>query len=448
MNQKILAALALVCLFGACKSAKKETTSGYEDGLTKYLSSTIEKDSLINPPAQYYKRTIPANEITKYQTLLWSSWKKANAERLKTWAQLSDNSTKDSLIWQLPDQKKMLFSMSKKGNRPDGGYPLYINLHGGGCFPDESGPWTSPSNDSEWKAAKSLGAKYQDSPSMYFIPRMPDDRRGRWYHRAAIAAWIRTWQLAVLSGDINADKTYIMGISEGGYGSFRMGVFLADYFAGAGPMAGPVWADQEPIENLRNTAFHIEVGEKDYAYGRVQNGRDWKKLLDSAAAKNPGQFKHEVEIQNGRGHGIDYFRTAPWLKQFTRKAYPDTLSMVYYAQVDSIYGGEPNVPSTYRKGFGYLRLDGLSKTGERKFYIEKKGNTYQVSSSNVKGKVKGKVKLYIDKVDFSQPILVYYNSKLISNKKLKPNVGTMTESLALFGDPERLFPVAVDILIE
>jgi hypothetical protein len=44
--------------------------------------------------------------------------------------------------------------------------------------------------------------------------------------------------------------------------------------------------------------------------------------------------------------------------------------------------------------------------------------------------------------------MVYYNDRLINNKKLKPNVGTMAESLALFGDPERVFPASINMLIE
>lgn len=419
-----------------------------ENYLLKYLSSSIETDSLLNPDRSYYSKNISEDEINIYREKLWILWKQANAKRLATWANIANQSSIDSLLWNLPDEKRMLFSLVKKGDRPDNGYPLFINLHGGGCFPNEKGPWTSPVNNAEWKAAKFLAGKYQDEPSLYFIPRMANDRRGRWYHRAEIAAWMRAWQLGVLSGDVDPDRAYIMGISEGGYGSFRMGVYLADYFAAAGPMAGPVWADQEPIENLRNTALRIEVGEHDNAYGRAQNARNWKLKLDSAAAANPGQFIHHINIQEGKSHGINYYNTSSWLKQFKRNSYPDTLSLRYYAQCDTIYGGEPGRPATYRKGFGYLRLDGLSETGERSFYLEKSGNTYIITSANTKGKVIGKLVLYADKVDFKQAVKVYYNNKLVFNSKVKPNIGTMTESLALFGDPKRIFPAAVEITVD
>jgi hypothetical protein len=155
-----------------------------------------------------------------------------------------------------------------------------------------------------------------------------------------------------------------------------------------------------------------------------------------------------VEIQAGKGHGIDYMRAAPWIKQFSRKNYPDTLSWMYYAQCDTIYNAEPNQPCTYRKGFGYVRLDGLSQSGERDFYVEKHGNDYTIRSSNRKGAVKGEIRLYIDNVDFAAPVKVKYNGKEVFSGKLKLNVGTMAESLALFGDPLRIFPAAVAVKIE
>lgn len=447
MRPGLFLSLTLVA-FISCNISKKNSNDFNQDEIVTYLSSTLEQYNFPVPGSEYYRNSIAEADIPKFRETIWTLWKQANKQRLASWQPIAEGSTQDSIIWDLPDQKKMLFAVFKKGIRPVGGYPLFINLHGGGCYPKERGPWTSAMNNSEWKAAKTLGARYADGPSLYFVPRMPDDRRGRWYHRAAIAAWIRAWQLGVLSGDVNPDKAYIMGISEGGYGSFRMGVFLADYFAAAGPMAGPVWVNQEPVENLRNTALRIEVGENDHAYGRATNAKDWKIRLDSAALKNPGQFIHAVEIQKGRGHGIDYFRTAPWLKQFTRNPYPDTLSMVYYAQCDSIYGGEPNVPCTYRKGFGYLRLDGLSQTGERKFQVIKRGNTYRVNSSNVKGSVKGTVKLYVDRVNFSEPVKIFYNDKVVHDKKMLPNIGVMAESMALFGDPRRIFAASVTIKID
>ncbi len=453
-----LVVVLVIFLHFSCSPVKVSSKVPADENIVNYFSSVLDTANLVNPDKAYYKEIISVEDIGVRRLSLWNEWKKANMKRLATWPSIKENTLQDSLLWYLPTDKKALFTIMKKGNRPKDGYPMFINLHGGGTFPDAATPWGPDENDREWLAAKYLSQKYADSPSLYFIPRMADDRRGRWYHSGEQAEFIRAWQLAVLSGDADPNKIYIEGISEGGYGSFRMGPFFADYFAAAGPMAGASNINEAPIENMRNTPFIISVGEYDFAYGRVDGAREWKKYLDSAAKSNSGQFIHEVDIQSGRGHGIDYYKTAPWLKQFTRNPYPDTVSFQYYAVHDTVFDKKDDTSFTYRKGFGYIRLDGLShsvekdqdgllKTGIRDFYIEKKGNVYHIRSFNRIGSVSGFINIYLDKVDFLLPVTVYFNGEKVYNDKVKPNIGTMMESLALFGDPDRIFAAKIRVKI-
>ena len=63
----------------------------------------------------------------------------------------------------------------------------------------------------------------------------------------------------------------------------------------------------------------------------------------------------------------------------------------------------------YRKGFGYVRLDGLNKKQEviKSFEIKRTVITMISLQRMLKGVVSGKNKksLYVDKVDFSKPIV-------------------------------------------
>lgn len=456
----ILANLFLLLSLPLYLSAQKKVNLNNDgEELSKYFAATIEVEVLNNPAKAWYGKVIAAADIPAYRKLLWEEWRKANADRLKGWPSLKAQEVKDSLVWDLPTAKKALFAVLKKGARPEDGYPMFINLHGGGTFPGTKTIWGPSPNDGEWKAAKRLSTRYADTPSLYFVPRMADDRRGRWYHKGEQTEFIRAWQLGVLSGDVNPDQVYITGISEGGYGSFRMGPFFADYFAAAGPMAGVSYHNEAPLENMRNTPFYIAVGEFDFAYGRALGGAQWKKQMDSAAHANPGQFAHVVDIQKGKGHGIDYFKTTPWLRKFTRNTYPDTLSFQYYAVHDTVFNKVNDTSFTYRKGFGYVRLDGLNQiaktlpdgflqTGLRDFYIEKKGNTYHIKSDNRIGVTTGSISLYLDHIDYSKQVLIYYNGQLIQKKKVAPNLGVMAESLALFGDPKRVFAAKLDVKID
>ena len=62
-------------------------------------------------------------------------------------------------------------------------------------------------------------------------------------------------RLAFASGDIDPDRIYITGISEGAYGTQRLASFFADYLAGGGAMAGGEPLKNAPAENLANTPF-------------------------------------------------------------------------------------------------------------------------------------------------------------------------------------------------
>lgn len=403
--------------------------------IVSYFTAQLaaERISAINPA--YYQQIVHPDSLSFKKKELWALWKRANSDRLASLPIASSSGVE--FVWEIPQNQQMKVEVFTKGDKPGGGYPFFINLHGGGRFPKTPGPSESPINSSEWRAAKMLGRQYKDSPSLYFVPRMADDRVGRWYLLPQQVAWLRAWQLAVLSGQVDPNKTYIVGISEGSYGSLRMGTFYADYFAGIGPMAGPEAATAAPIENLRNTAIRIEVGELDTGFERNIMGADWQRRLDSAAQANPGQFDHEVVIQQGRGHGINYHQVTPWLVQKTRNAYPDTLSFMYY----DIDGG-------YRNGFGYVRLDGLTRDGSRKsFKVVKQGNTYDISTADVSGAVSGKIALYLEHIDYTTPVTVILNGREVFRSNVACSVGVMIESIAVFGDPNRIFASKIELAI-
>lgn len=60
---------------------------------------------------------------------------------------------------------------------------------------------------------------------------------------------------------------------------------------------------------------------------------------------------------------------------------------------------------------------------------------------------RGKVRVYLneEEYDLSQPVKVVLNGVEIFNGVVTPTLETMVESCALFYDPERLFPAAIDI---
>ena len=116
---------------------------------------------------------------------------------------------------------------------PNKGYPLFLYIHG-------SGP-----KENEWSTGLKICSRFDDAPSLYFIPQIPSEGQYyRWWQKGKQAIWERLLRQSFVSGKIDPLRVYFFGISEGGYGSQRLASFYADYLAAAGPMAGG-----EPLKN-------------------------------------------------------------------------------------------------------------------------------------------------------------------------------------------------------
>ena len=81
-------------------------------------------------------------------------------------------------------------------------------------------------------------------------------------------AWERLLRQALAEGNVDANRLYVFGISEGGYGSQRLASFYADYWAAAGPMAGGEPLKNAPIENCANIGFSFLTGADDTGFYR------------------------------------------------------------------------------------------------------------------------------------------------------------------------------------
>ena len=60
---------------------------------------------------------------------------------------------------------------------------------------------------------------------------------------------------------------------------------------------------------------------------------------------------------------------------------------------------------------------------------------------------KGNITIYLNEelFDLKKPITILLNGKKIFKGKVKPSLDTMVESCALYYDPERIFPAAIEV---
>ena len=219
--------------------------------------------------------------------------------------------------------KEMPFYLLAKGARGSNGWPTYFALHGGGMDPNATGPHTARFNDSEWAAQVRFFETIYPS-GLYFIPRMAEDRDGRWWYSYCQAIYDRAIRSAILFRGADPNRIYVMGISEGGYAGYRLGAHMADRWAASCAMAAAEPMDTSPPENFRNLPFRCGIGELDSMFSRNILARNYfAKLAELKTADGDASaYVNFFDQQKGRGHGIDYKPGPLWIEQFVRNPWP------------------------------------------------------------------------------------------------------------------------------
>jgi predicted esterase len=391
--------------------------------------------------------------LANMQAFVWETWREANLhfneEKL-----ISTESIELARAgkWHLPEHLEpdaiMNYYWGSKGARPDGGYPLFLYLHGSG----------NPVR--EWANGLRFAQTFDDAPSIYFVPQIPNTGSWyRWYQQSKQFAWERLLRLAFLDKEINPNKIYFFGISEGGYGSQRLGAFYADYLAGAGPMASGEPLKNAPVENYRNTSFSLLTGALDDGFGRSQLTMYAKEAFSALETKYPGSFIHRIELIPDRGHSIPYGYTTPWLKQFARNSHPKQVSWENFA-----------MHGRYRRGFYNIVVNERSNDDEsQRTYYEMKidGNdisltvdlvsyeTIEWHQTGIEMKfartytpaTKGKITIYLcpELINPNENVTLTVNGKEVFRGKVQPELRHIVNSCAVFFDPMRLFPAAIEV---
>lgn len=453
--KKIILASALLAVAAFCHADNSDDRfpKGKASKISEYFTGTITGEEVKNK----FNDKIDVDEIEETRRKVWNCWKDAveDLDEEKLIAPFTKDEPRNIGRWELPvtlePEAIMPYYFIKKGEKPEKGYPLFLYMHG-------SGP-----KDSEWENGFRLCSMFDDSPSLYFVPQIPIARGElyRWAIQSKQWAWEKLLRLAFVNGDIDPNRIYFFGISEGGYGSQRLASFYADYLAGAGPMAGGEPLKNAPMENLANIAFSLRTGEHDYGFARNVMTQNAAATIDSLAKAHPGLYNYFIEIVPGMGHGINYEKTTPWLKQFSRNANP---TYFYWEDYD-MYG-------RHRTGFYNIKVNEISRNNheERTCYemnisdntvnLTVKNATYTTTKSmynipmffsrSYTPAKKGNITIYLSEkhFDFTKPIKVIVNGNEVFNDKVNPDLKAMVESCAEFFDPERVFPASIDVDIK
>lgn len=442
------AGLALQPLFASGST----TPESDKQDMVSFFTQKLKGGQLSNAPS----KSLKAKDIKLWQSQVWKAWKEAQAgfdeERLSP---IDTLGSKAAFKWNMPAGSEpntvMPYYWGFKGDvKPVNGYPLFVYLHG-------SGPKAQ-----EWSTGLKLAFYFDDDPSAYFIPQIPNEGEYyRWWQKGKQYIWEKVFRQTMASGDIDPNKIYCFGISEGGYGSQRLASYYADYLAAAGPMAGGEPLKNAPAENCANIGFSFLTGAEDYGFYRNILTTYTKEAFDSLQAAHPGYYDHRIRLIPEKGHGIDYRPTTPWLKQHVRNPYPKY-----------VYWEDFPMDGRYRSGFYNLavteRPDRQNPEGRTRYEMSISGNTvtlnidkvtYQTIQKDPRFGIEmkfrktytpttgGKLLVYLcsELVDLNKKVTVIVNGKQVFCGKPKANVKHMMNSCATYFDPCRIYPAAVEV---
>ena len=434
----------LFSLCFTCHSVQAQSHKELKVYFEKYLN---------NEPATKPGRSFSVKQLKERRDMVWAAWRAANLAAQSP-TPLPAPCTVEAPVshaWQLPDslepQATMPFYFATKGERPQAGFPLFLYLHG-------SGPKAQ-----EWATGLVLAGRFEDAPSAYFIPQIPNEGGWyRWWQRSKQFAWESLFRGALLRDDIDPARLYLFGISEGGYGSQRLASFYADYLAAAGPMAGGEPLKNAPAENLSNIGFSLRTGANDKGFYRDYLTRLTAEALDSLEELYPAGYRHNVQLIEGRGHHIDYSPTTPWLSHFKRNATPR-----HFIWEDFEMDGR------HRAGFyNLLSAERPDRPRRTRYDVDIADNVVNIAVENVtytcierdpqfgielrfrrtyEEAQHGEITVFLDEnlVDLLRPVIINVNGRRMLKAKPTLSTASLVEAVCAFGDPLRLFPASFKV---
>ena len=188
----------------------------------------------------------------------------------------------------------MRYEYQRIGAKPDGGYPLYIALHGGGGAP-------AGVNDSQWRH---MQVYYRSGvkQGIYVAPRGVSNTWNLHFRGESYPLYDRLIENLVVFEEVDPDRVYLLGFSAGGDGTYQTAARMADRWAAANMSAGH--HNNVSPRNLYHVAFLIQVGERDGAYGRNKASVQYYQRLLALRKQEHGGYVAEMNLHADRPHNF------------------------------------------------------------------------------------------------------------------------------------------------
>lgn len=340
--------------------------------------------------------------------------------------------------WEKPDAKTtvtMRFGAATVGAKPEKGWPVFINLHGGGPNPR--------ANDEGWVVAM---RQYPVKQGLYVCPRSPVDSVGSWNDPRAAAAMERLIAELPARWEIDPNRVYLMGFSMGAIGVFHLGPLMPDRWAAVAGSSGFSYLGAQgraAPDNLRNLPTMIQIGTQDLNFQRYPLAKAFAEALQGLHQGDPAGYRLEYKEHPGQKHMIDDRDTPEWLGKFTREPRPQRI--VWQQPLLPLPFGKEDMPKLLERNYafaGYLRhrfywLRNDSPAVFQYLVASRQGNDFHLEQAR---HVERLTLLLDDRLaDLDQPVRVLGGGKELVKTRVARTVLALVASLVEYADPELMF---------
>jgi predicted esterase len=265
---------------------------------------------------------------------------------------------------------------------------------------------------------------------------------------------------------VDPNRIFLAGLSNGALGTYLIGMFYPDYFAGVIPIAGAV---SEPhylhfLINLTHTPVYSIQGTHDPIFPIQFSRRIYRILTDM---NYPLTYRKHSE--RGTAHGGHFLPESQlpglmeWLNEQRREPYSTVVRIVREANhLDRIQWvritrglkmAALQIPGPLPESMNIQ--DGKATT---LIAVHKEKNLFEVMGKNL---LEMELYLSADRVDFDQPVMVTFQEiktlkgKFVTGQKRVKFNGTVQRDTALLlrdfklrRDPEQLFDAKLTVVLE
>ncbi len=315
--------------------------------------------------------------------------------------------------------------------QPSKDYALVVCLHGAG--------FTGDSYLERWQTR--LGEHY--------ILACPTLMSGAWWTREAEELVIATIRLVETRYRIDPDRIFLTGMSNGGIGTYLIGVNHAPRFAGIAPMAGGLDDVLLPLlENLTHTPAYIIHGARDQVMP-VQLSRAIDGELQRLGVPHVYREHQRVHPQAG-GHFFpreELPDLVAWFDRTRRTPVPARVTVVRDA--------------SHLIAFGWVRIDATDRIASftdqltdnrddaltHRLYAKVEARLALPNRIEVRTERVRRYTLFLSDalVDFGKPITVVTNGRISYEGSMSPSLETLLRDARRRQERRPLFPALLNI---